>query len=132
MTSLRGHHLICLHFFKGNGYDAAFVENLKHIIDRANREGVMVQKGADDVCLACPHLAGSKCNYRKDNDEKIERLDALALRLLNFGAGAKAEWETVKKMVPRIFSEWKSGACGKCDWLSTCRSTELWKCFDDL
>lgn len=130
MSSLRGHHLICLHFFKGEGYDTAFVENLKRVIDSAKRKGIRVQRGADDVCHACPHLAGGECNYRKDNDEEIEGLDALALRLLNLGAGEKADWEALEKRLPRIFPEWKSKACFKCDWLSICRSTELWKNLD--
>lgn len=127
MSSLRGHHLICLHFFKGEGYDAPFVENLKGVIDSAAREGVMVQRGADDVCLACPHLAGDECNYRKSGEDEIKRLDALALKLLNLKAGPKADFEAVKKTLPQIFPEWKSRACGKCDWLTTCKSTKLWK-----
>jgi hypothetical protein len=132
MSSLRGHHLICLHFFKGEGYDTVFVENLKHVIDRANREGVMVQRGVDDVCHACQHLEGSECNYRAGNEDEIKRLDALALRLLNLEVGAEGDWGDLEKMLPRTFHEWKSRACEKCDWLSTCRSTYLWKRLDSL
>jgi hypothetical protein len=127
MSSLRGHHLICLLFFNGEGYDAAFVENLRRVIYRANREGVMIHRGADDVCHACPHLAGDECNYRASNEEEIKRLDTIALRLLNLEAGAKADWEAVTKTLPRILPEWKSLACEKCDWLSICRSTKLWE-----
>ncbi len=127
MSSLRGHHLICLHFFKGEGYDAAFVENLRRVVDSTAREGVVVHSGADDVCHACPHLAGSGCNYLGGNEEEIRRLDALALKLLNLGVGAQAGWEGLEEMLPRIFPEWRSRACHKCDWLSTCRSTKLWK-----
>lgn len=39
MSSLRGHHLICLHFFKGEGYDAAFVENLARVIAQTKKKG---------------------------------------------------------------------------------------------
>jgi hypothetical protein len=30
---LRGHHLICLQFFKGEGYSKIFVENAKQIVE---------------------------------------------------------------------------------------------------
>jgi hypothetical protein len=130
MTSLRGHHLICLHFFSGKGYGAAFIENMERVIDRAKREGIRVQYGADDVCLTCPHLAGGECNYKAGSNEKIEGLDATALRLLNLQPGAKAEWDAIKSMLPQIFSEWKDKICFECDWLSTCRSTNLWKNLD--
>jgi len=130
VSSLRGHHLICLHFFKGEGYDTAFVENLGRVIDSTAREGVVVHSGADDVCHACPHLAGGGCNYMADNEEEIKRLDAIALKLLNLEAGDKADWEALRKTLPRIFPEWKTRACGKCDWLRTCSTTDLWKNLD--
>ncbi len=130
MTSLRGHHLICLHFFKGEGYGAAFTENLERVINRAKRESINVQHGADDVCFTCPHLAEGKCEYKEGSNEKIEGLDATALRLLNLQAGAKADWEAIKSMLPQMFSEWKNKVCFECDWLSACKLTNLWKNLD--
>lgn len=35
MIRLRGHHLICLHFYRGEGYSREFVENLEDIVRRA-------------------------------------------------------------------------------------------------
>lgn len=127
MISLRGHHLICLHFFMGEGYGASFVENLENVIERAKREGIKIQQGADDVCIACPHLAGDKCNYSENSEQEIEALDATALKLLNLQVGAKASWEAVENMLPQIFPEWKRKSCFKCDWIGTCELTELWK-----
>jgi hypothetical protein len=126
MNSLRGHHLICLHFFKGEGYDAAFVKNLRSVIAKAAREGVRVKKGVDDVCLACPHLRAGKCSYKK-GEATIRRLDALALELLDIRAGSRVDWLALKNRLPRIFPEWRRKACVECDWLSVCMSTELWK-----
>ncbi|MEE8403709.1 MAG: DUF1284 domain-containing protein [Candidatus Hydrothermarchaeaceae archaeon] len=127
MTSLRGHHLICLHFFRGEGYDAAFIENLVRVIDLTKSDGTTVQSGADDICASCPNLAGGECNYKGGNNERIEGLDATALGLLGLKAGENAEWGALKSMLPEIFSEWVAGACLKCDFLDTCRSTDLWK-----
>ncbi len=127
MTSLRGHHLICLHFFGGEGYGASFVENLENVIKGAKREGIKIQQGADDVCIACPHLAGGMCDYGKNSEKEIEALDATALKLLNLQAGAKVDWEATKSMLPQIFPEWRGKYCFKCDWLDTFESTGLCK-----
>ena len=130
MTLLRGHHLICLHFFKSEGYGAEFLENLERVIDRSKQEGIRVKKGADDICIKCPHLREELCMYKGDNNEKIEGLDATALRLLNLEHGAKVDWAATERVLPQIFHEWKDEVCFKCDWLGTCKSTTLWKNLD--
>lgn len=56
MVKLRGHHLICLHFFKGEGYSKAFVENLREVVKRAENRTLEIVTGGDDVCAACPEL----------------------------------------------------------------------------
>lgn len=129
MISLRGHHLICLHFFKGEGYDDAFVRNLREVIARAAGGGVRVKKGADDVCLACPHLRAGKCGYKK-GEAVVKRLDALALELLKVREESHVDWLELEKRLPRIFLEWRNKACVECDWLGVCRSTELWRSLD--
>ena len=32
-TQLRGHHLICLQFYRGEGYSGGFVSNLQRVRD---------------------------------------------------------------------------------------------------
>ena len=127
MNYLRGHHLICLHFFTGEGYDEKYIRNLKRVLKMAHRDGIIVQKNTDDVCAACLHFAEKKCNYNKNSDEKIKCLDKLALKLLSIEIGSKVNWYDLKNKVSKIFTEWRDGACNKCEWLSTCESTELWK-----
>ena len=57
VIKLRGHHLVCLHFFKGEGYNLEYVENLAYILKRAEAgDGIEVAAGADDVCNTCPSL----------------------------------------------------------------------------
>jgi hypothetical protein len=54
---LRGHHLLCLLTYKGEGYSPAFVANLDRIAARlAAGEAVQIVDGPDDVCT--PLLAG--------------------------------------------------------------------------
>lgn len=73
MSLLRGHHLICLHFFHGEGYSEAFVRNLKEVLKRAEEE-VKVTDGADDVCRACPYLKNNRCEYDEGEDEEVCKL----------------------------------------------------------
>ena len=57
---LRGHHLLCVHGFKGMGYSPSFVEKMKEIVaDIRNPEkdfDIKVVAGFDEACLACPHI----------------------------------------------------------------------------
>ena len=83
VVELRGHHLICLHFFRGEGYNKDFVENLRRIIEKAESEFVRVVNGADDVCKKCPYNVNGICNYSETSEEEVRELDELALNLLS-------------------------------------------------
>ncbi|HDL15578.1 MAG TPA: DUF1284 domain-containing protein [Euryarchaeota archaeon] len=60
MLKLRGHHLLCLNFFKGEGYNRNFVDNLRKVLDKAKREEFYIAIGSDDICIACSHLKDSQ------------------------------------------------------------------------
>lgn len=121
MPVLRGHHLICLHFFHGEGYDEAFVRNLKEVLKKIEQEGVKITDGADDVCKGCPYLKNSRCEYDEDADEEVKEMDEAALRLLNVRRDAILEWNDIKSKLPEIFSLWYANYCYDCDWLKTCK-----------
>ncbi len=55
MLYLRGHHLICLHFFPGYGYDASFVESLRNVLKRA--ESQLLSADLFERLRINPHLA---------------------------------------------------------------------------
>lgn len=117
MRKLRGHHLICLHFFKGYGYDEKFVENVRRILKEVGE--VEVVDGLDDVCEACPHNVGF-CNFSENSEEEVRGLDALALRLLDLKLGTIVNWEDLRIRVPKIMDEWRNLACKECDWRGVC------------
>jgi hypothetical protein len=116
---LRGHHLICLQFFKGKGYSKDFVENTKRIVDFWENNSAEIVKGADDVCNFCPFLKNGRCNHPKYKKE-IEKIDELALRLLGLKTGDKVKKDFVKKQLPKIFEEWREKACKNCEWKKIC------------
>jgi hypothetical protein len=127
MPFLRGHHLICLHFFHGEGYDEAFIMNLKETLTRADAEGITITSGADDICKNCPYLKYSICMFSDSADEEIREMDARALRLLGLSSGEKATWAKLKNKLPDIFPEWFSSYCLECDWREACEKDEFYR-----
>ncbi len=123
MLYLRGHHLICLHFFSGEGYDALFVENLRDALKRAECEDIEIVSGADNICTKCPYLKDYKCEYDENADEEIREMDETALKLLNLTAGQKIKWQDLKNLIPAIFQEWHDRYCIDCDWKHVCEKS---------
>lgn len=120
MLKLRGHHLICLHFFNGEGYDSAFVENLKDVLNRSQKEEIEVCEGADAVCEKCPYLKGDKCGYDAQADNEIKKMDNKALMYLKVRPGARIKWQEIKEAVSGLFPQWFSEYCVECDWKKVC------------
>lgn len=132
MLTLRGHHLICLHFFSGEGYDAIFIKNLKDVLQRVEDEDIEVCDGADDVCEKCPYLKDNKCQYNKDADKEIKEMDEKALRLLGVKQGLenlpfRIKWQEVKGKIPEIFSQWYANYCYECDWNKVCEENSFYQ-----
>jgi uncharacterized protein len=120
MLRLRGHHLICLHFFSGEGYDDIFKENLRDILARAETEDIEVCEEADQVCEKCPYLKDSKCLYDEHADDEIREMDRAALKLLEVDKDATIKWQNIKKGIPGVFPQWLREYCGECDWKKVC------------
>jgi hypothetical protein len=121
---LRGHHLICLHFFRGEGYNFEFVENLKKILERAETgEEIEVCSGADDICRNCPHLKGERCRYDKNVDSEIREMDRKAIKLLRLSTRRKVKWLQIKDEIPEIIHEWSKDYCKICGWRKACEVT---------
>lgn len=119
---IRGHHLICLQFFHGEGYSPKFVHNLFHVIDRFTHGATgTVVIGPDDVCAACPALENGRCAQEPDSEEAIRVLDALALEMLELEADEEFDWGVATLSVQRILERWRALACDGCDWEEVCR-----------
>ncbi|MCS7121886.1 MAG: DUF1284 domain-containing protein [Archaeoglobaceae archaeon] len=117
MVKLRGHHLVCLNFFEGKGYDDRFVENLNRILKKLESgETIEIVDGIDDVCNACPYNKGF-CSYKENFEEKIREMDYEALKLLKVEKTVK--WPEIKYKVKLIMKDWKK-YCDDCDWKEIC------------
>jgi hypothetical protein len=122
MIRLRGHHLICLHFFQGEGYSPEFVDNLKEVISRAELgTPINIVDGADDVCASCPHLDYDKCMHKPDSDQGVALLDQMALKFLDLKPDHSVTWEQAKNKTESMSSDQFSEFCYNCDWENLCR-----------
>lgn len=117
---LRGHHLICLHFFQGEGYGPAFIQNINRVLSKLKKSRGRVVEGPDEVCLSCPHLKEAECRYRQGSNEEIEYLDKLALRLLGLKPGDAFSFPKIKSQLLSVIEEWERKACLNCDWRNVC------------
>jgi hypothetical protein len=124
---LRGHHLICLHFFHGEGYNAEYVENLSHVLKMAAYKEIEICNGIDDVCKKCPYVKDEKCYYNEHADEEIKEMDEKARRLLNLTTGMKIKWYKIKKELSGIFNEWSESYCKDCNWRQVCEKDVFYK-----
>lgn len=116
----RPHHLICLHFFWGEGYSAAYVENLLGSLDRLEKETGIIVEGLDDICAACPSRDDEACSSGA-HDSEIARIDRLALELTGLAPGERFFFPHLRDEMPRIIDAWWREACELgCAWRSVC------------
>ena len=125
---LRGHHLICLHFFTGEGYDPEFIRNLREILMRVQSgETVEICSGADDVCIMCPFLKDRRCRYDKHAENEIQKMDREATVLLRIAPGMKVTWSEIQEQLRGIFQKWSTDYCRSCTWRTVCEKTALYQ-----
>jgi len=127
MIRLRGHHLICLHFFNGEGYDDTFIENLRQVMGRTETEDIEVCETADAICEKCPYVKDSKCLYDEHADDEIREMDKAALRLLGTDTYERITWQKIKQKIPEIFLLWYGGHCNECDWKQACEKDRFYR-----
>jgi hypothetical protein len=132
MPRLRGHHLVCLHFFRGEGYTEEFVENLKGVVRSAQNGKIEVHCGADDICVRCPYVNHAGCQYSEDAEKGIGEMDRMALELLELSRGATIKWSEIGGKIPAIFPAWYRAFCAACSWRWACEGNALYRELKEL
>lgn len=121
VIKLRGHHLICLHFFSGEGYNPEFISNLREIIKQVEAGGdIEVYPGPDDVCKKCPNLKEERCLYDQNSEDGIKKMDIKAIKLLKMEPNIRVKWIDIIEKIPEIFNEWSIEYCNNCYWRKVC------------
>lgn len=121
---LRGHHLLCLLTYKGEGYTPAFVANFNRIAGRiAAGENFELADGPDDICA--PLLTENPCAHC--SQERIVRRDRIALQQmqaegLSFKPGSRhlLKEADLRKMRAAFRAGRIRAACKGCEWHAFC------------
>lgn len=123
----RGHHLICLHFFNGEGYNAEFIENLSTTLEAVRDADIEICHGADNICKKCPSLKDDICQFSQGADKEIRTMDAMALTLLGAVPGDKLDWQQIREKLSLIFEEWHAAWCVNCGWRRACEGNDSYR-----
>lgn len=123
MLTLRGHHLLCLPRFRGQGYSAVFNANMARIAQSLAEEPeqiVCLTDTFDDICRACPHQSEDGCALDEDGRTVADR-DRRILALLNLTVGACVSYAQLSEKLAAVADRaLPEKACTGCRWLRVC------------
>lgn len=117
---LRPHHLLCMQFFVGHGYNQEFVNNLADIINKINKENCLIKivNDNDDVCKYCPNIVSGICkdiDKVKVYDENVLKLTSLDYKTYNYDEIRKAILDNIVTANIKLNS-----VCKSCCWINIC------------
>ena len=119
---LRGHTLLCMQGFRGEGYNAEFVKNMAAIhrtLTDHPESRVEVLASPDTVCAACPHQHPSGCvlNGARSEEEMIDQ-DQVVLQRLGLKVGCRIRWQQILERIrSSVCGDDLPSICGTCRWL---------------
>ena len=118
--SIRPHHLLCLQFFEGKGYNDDFVKHMTEIHKKLLNENPVINivSGVDDICKNCPNNENGQCNKEPSvsgNDNRT--YDAMKDDLKN-----EQTWEELTEIVYKniIDKNKLRVVCRTCRWSEIC------------
>lgn len=117
---LRGHHLLCIHGFKGMGYNKPFVHNMAEIVSAIRQGDVTLIPTAtvDSICSACPNLGDGACAAKPDSEVRIQGHDRRVLEHLGVTPGqALSVKELFQITRERVRPDDLDQLCATCPWL---------------
>ncbi len=122
LIRLRGHTLLCLQGFRGEGYSPAFITNMSaiHRTLADNPDSwVQVVASPDVVCGACPHQQVSGCTLKHArSEEEMHDQDRVVLEKLGLEVGDRVRWCDILERIRRsVGRDDLTSICGTCRWL---------------
>lgn len=119
---LRGHTLLCMQGFRGEGYNPQFVTNMAAIhrtLTDHPESWVEVLASPDTVCAACPHQHPSGCSLNgAGSEEEMNDQDHVVLQRLGLKAGRRIRWQDILERIrSSVCGDDLSFICGSCRWL---------------
>ena len=124
-VKLRGHHGLCLHFYKGKGYSDRFVAHMTEFQNqlRANSDTpLLLVDCADSLCTFCPHKTGDAC----ESGQKVKKYDRAVFKLCGLNPGMQITWKEFSDSVKEhiLKTDQLKDICSDCQWYSICRETD--------
>lgn len=121
---LRGHHLLCMLTYIGEGYSPAFIENYNKIAGLLSQNTVIeLIDGPDDICK--PNLGTPVCHCHK---RSIARRDKLAIKdiaeLLDLPLEIGSRFTLTPSRITAMRKAYTANEirqiCEKCSWKPLC------------
>ncbi len=124
MVRLRGHHLLCLLTFVGEGYTPAFTRNYLRIAARLSAgEAIEIVEGPDDICAPMLGTPDAHCDNESIRSRDEHALAATAESLgipLEAGSILVLDGERLGRLRAAFADGAIRAACGGCEWSAFC------------
>jgi uncharacterized protein len=120
---LRGHHVLCVHGFRGMGYSPDFVKKMTEIVaavrDDSYTFSIRVVEGLDEACGACPNRGDGVCGSSPVSDDNVKKLDRRIMSHIGLIHGETIDkTELVRRTAESVRPEHLDELCRGCSWLS--------------
>lgn len=119
---LRGHHLLCVHGFRGMGYSPDFIVKMGSIVNEIRNDEkdfqIKVVAAFDDACMACPHRGESECESSEGSNEHVLSMDGKVIRHLGLEPeNTYKKSELVALTAAMVQPDDLDNLCAGCSWL---------------
>ncbi|WP_338754185.1 DUF1284 domain-containing protein [Bacillus sp. FJAT-52991] len=123
MKQMRGHHLLCVHGFRGMGYSEEFIGTMTKIVKDIRNEQkdfpIRVVVGFDEACFSCPNKGETICEASPTSQEHVTALDKNVIHHLGLEENrVYLKSDIIKRTVEKVHPEDLQFLCKGCSWLS--------------
>nr|WP_246017779.1 DUF1284 domain-containing protein [Mesobacillus subterraneus] len=120
---MRGHHLLCVHGFRGMGYSPEFVRKMESIVEGIRDPDqdfyIKVVAAFDDACMACPHRGREICEASEGSNEHVLSMDGKVIHHLGLVPGESyLKSDLLKMTAEKVKPDDLEYLCKNCSWLS--------------
>ena len=129
-VNLRGHHLLCILCYRGEGYTPEFIKNFDSIVERINKgASVEIVSGIDDVCAALHQSGTTACAHAEVcRQESVNRRDKAAVqdiarslpKPIKTGETLALKKDNVNHLRQLFAQGAIRQACADCPWFDFC------------
>lgn len=120
--ALRGHHMLCMQMFRGEGYSDGFSQGMTAVIGRIRSNPssrVRLVRRPDEICANCPNLTGQdQCSLSNRDVVKKDQgvFKTLGLKEDENGEICISYREALGLLRQNMTEEAFTEICGTCRW----------------